>query len=87
MVSVGSAISIFPAPGPRHSYLVLVWSKAEVLDSLSGVLGSSEEKGVATSGGSQGQLIDGQSLTTSGKDAGTGGSSEAESCNTELGNL
>jgi len=66
---------------------VLVWAKAEVLNSLSGVLGSSEEKGVASGWGSQGQLIDGQSLTTGSKDAGTGGGSEAESSNTDLGDL
>jgi len=68
-------------------FLVLVGSEAEMLDSLSGVLGSSEEKGVASSWGSEGQLIDGQSLTTGSKNASTGGGSETESRNTELGNL
>lgn len=62
-------------------------TEAEVLDGLPCVLGTSEEEGVATSWGSEGQLVDGQSLTTGGKNASTGGSSEAESCNAELGDL
>lgn len=58
-----------------------------MLDSLSGVLWSSKEKSVASGWGSEGQLIDGQGLTTGSKDASTGSGSEAESRNTELGNL
>lgn len=62
-------------------------SEAEMLNSLSGVLWSSEEKGVASGWGSEGQLIDGQSFTAGSKDASTGSGSETESRNTELGNL
>lgn len=64
---------------------MLVWAKSEVLDGLSGVLWSSKEKGVASSWGSQGQLIQGQNLSSSSNDAGTSGGSEAEGSNTELG--
>lgn len=67
--------------------LVLVGTEAKVLDGLTGILGTSKKKGVAASWGSEGQLVDSQSLTTGGKDAGTGGSSEAESRNTELRDL
>ena len=63
---------------------MLVGSETEMLDSLSGVLWSSEENGVASSWGSESQLIQGQGPTTGGKNAGTGGSSEAESSNADL---
>lgn len=66
---------------------MLVGSETEMLDSLSGVLWSSEEKSVGSGWGSEGQLIDGQSLTTGSKNAGTGSGSETESRNTELRNL
>jgi len=65
---------------------MLMGSKAEVLDSLSGILGSSEEEGVASSGGSQCQLIQSQSFSTCSKDARTSGCSESEGSNAELGN-
>ncbi|TGO55093.1 hypothetical protein BOTNAR_0252g00120 [Botryotinia narcissicola] len=55
-----------------------------MLDSLSGVLWSSKENGVASSWGSESQLIQGQGLTTGSKNAGTGGSGEAESSNADL---
>jgi len=66
-------------------YLVLVWSHAEVLDGLTSVLWSSEEKRVASRWGSQGQLIQSQGLSSGGKDARTSGSGEAESSHAELG--
>lgn len=87
MASIGGWISIHPINSYTIPYLVLVWSKTEMLESLSGVLWSSKEKSVASGWGSEGQLIDGQSLTTGSKDASTGSGSEAESRNTELGNL
>jgi hypothetical protein len=67
------------------TYLVLVGSEAEVLNSLSGVLGSSEEQGVASSGSSKSQLIQSQNLSSSSEDAGTSRSGEAKSGNAELG--
>jgi len=65
-------------------FLVLVRTETEMLDCLSGVLWSTEEKSVASSWGTLSQLIQSQSLTTSCKDASTGGSGEAESSNAEL---
>ena len=65
---------------------MLVWSETEMLDGLSGVLGSSKEKGVASSWGSQCQLIQSQNLSSCGNDAGTSSGSETESSNTKLGN-
>lgn len=62
-------------------------TEAEVLDGLTGVLGTTEEEGVGTGGGTGSDLVDGQSLAASRKDAGTGGSSEAESRDGELGEL
>jgi len=64
---------------------VLVGTKAKVLDGLSGVLGTSEEKGIASSRSSERQLIQSQSLSTCGKNASTSSCSESESSNAELG--
>jgi len=64
---------------------MLVGSEAEVLNSLSGVLGSSEKECVASSRSSKGQLIQSQSLTSGSNNAGTGSGSESESGYTELG--
>jgi len=64
---------------------VLVGSEAEVLNSLPGVLWSSQEKGVAAGWGPQSQLVQGDSLTTSGLDSCTGGGSEPESSDRKLG--
>jgi len=66
-------------------FLVLVGSKAKVLDGLSGVLWSSQQESVTSSRSTLSQLIQSQGLTTGGNDAGTGGSGEAESGNAELG--
>jgi hypothetical protein len=65
---------------------VLMGTKAEVLYSLSSVLGSSKQEGVASCRGSQGQLIQSQSLSTCSEDARTSGCGETESGHTELGN-
>lgn len=66
--------------------LVGVRTEAEVLDGLTGVLGTAEEDGVGASGGAHGELIDGEALTTGGQDAGTGSCGETEGRNGELGN-
>lgn len=63
---------------------MLVGSETKVLESFSGILWSSQEKNVASSWGTESQLIEGQSLTTGSENAGTGGSGEAESSNAEL---
>lgn len=65
---------------------MLVRSKAKVLNSLSSVLGSSEEERVASGRSSQSQLIQSQSLSTSSEDARTSSCSEAKCGNAELGN-
>lgn len=67
--------------------LVLVGTHAEVLDGLTGVLGAAEEEGVGTGGEAGSDLVDGEDLTAGLLDAGTGGGSEAESRNGELGEL
>jgi hypothetical protein len=67
--------------------LVLVGTEAEVLDGLAGVLGATEEEGVGTSGGADGDLINGEGLAAGLQDAGTGGGGEAESRNGDLGQL
>jgi hypothetical protein len=67
--------------------LVLVGTHAEMLDGLTSVLGTTEEEGVGTGGEAGRDLVDGKDLTASLLDAGTGGGSEAESSNGELGEL
>lgn len=68
-------------------YLVLVGTHAEVLESLTGVLGATEQESVAAGGRTESQLVQGQSLTTGGKDAGTGGGSESKGGDGDLGDL
>src|SRR3954447_9174336 len=68
-----------------HNFPWTRLTKAKVLDGLSGVLGSSEEEGVASGRSTESQLIEGQDFSTSGDDARTGSSSEAEGRNAELG--
>lgn len=63
---------------------MLVGSKAKVLESLSGVLWSSKEKGVASSRSSESQLVEGQDFTAGSDDASASSSSEAESSDAEL---
>jgi len=67
--------------------LVGVGTEAEVLDGLTGVLGSTEEESVGSSGVTSGNLVNGEGLTTGLLNAGTGGSGEAEGCDGELGEL
>lgn len=69
----------------KVTYLVAVGTEAEVLDGLTGVLGATEDEGVATGGGAEGKLVEGDGLTTGGEDAGTGGGGEAEGSNGHLG--
>jgi hypothetical protein len=52
--------------------LVGVGTEAEMLDSLTGVLGSTEEEGVGSSGEAGSDLIDSEALATGLLDAGTG---------------
>lgn len=61
-------------------------AEAEVLDSLAGVLGTTEEKGVGTGGGTESELVEGQALAASLLNASAGGSGEAESGDRELRN-
>jgi hypothetical protein len=56
-----------------------------MLDGLTGVLGSTEEEGVGTGGGTGGDLVDGKDLTTGLHDAGASRGGETESCNRQLG--
>jgi hypothetical protein len=67
--------------------LVGVGTKAEVLDGLTGVLGSSEKEGVGSSREAGSDLVDGESLTTGLLDACASRGSEAESRDGELGKL
>lgn len=64
---------------------MLVGTEAEVLESLSGVLGATQEQGVASGRSTESKLVQGQDLTTGSQDTGAGGSGEAESSNAELG--
>lgn len=66
--------------------LVLVGAEAEVLDSLTSVLGTTKDQGVGASGGTEGELVESDGLTASGENAGAGGGSESESGDGELGN-
>lgn len=67
--------------------LVGVGTEAEVLEGLTGVLGSTEEEGVGSSGETGSDLVDGEALTTGLLDASAGRGGEAESRNGELGDL
>lgn len=62
-------------------------TEAKVLDGLTGVLGSTEENGVGTGRCAHGQLVECEALTTSSGDPGTGGGSESERGNRDLGDL
>jgi len=66
-------------------FLVLVGSETEMLNSLSGILWSSEEKSVASCRSTESQLIESQDLTSSSKNACAGSSCESQSCNAKLG--
>ena len=85
MVSRSIRVSILLCILDARSYLVLVGAKAEVLDCLTCVLGASKKQGVASSGGTESQLIQSQDLSSSSENACTSGCGEAESSNAELG--
>jgi hypothetical protein len=61
-----------------------VGTHAEVLDGLSGILGTTQQNNVAAGGGLHGELIESEALTTSSLDAGTSGGGEAESSDGHL---
>jgi hypothetical protein len=67
--------------------LVGVGTEAEVLDGLTGVLGSTEEEGVGSSGEAGSDLIDGEALAAGLLNARTGRRSEAHRGDGELGEL
>lgn len=62
-------------------------TETKVSDSLTVRSGASDNQSVLTLGGSQSQLVQGDSLTTSLKDGGLGTSSESQSGNSALGEL
>lgn len=64
---------------------MLVRTKAKVLDSLSGVLGSPDEESVGTGGGLEGKLVEGEGLATSSKDPSAGRRRKPQGSNGELG--
>lgn len=66
---------------------MLVGTETEVLDGLAGVLGSTEEDGVGSSRRAEGELVEGEALTTSGQNASAGASSEPQSGDGELGHF
>jgi len=67
--------------------LVGVGTKAKVLEGLTGVLGSTEEEGVGSSGEAGSDLVNGEALTTSLLNACASRGGKAESRNGELGDL
>lgn len=67
--------------------LVLVGAHTEVLDGLTGVLGTAEDDGVGTSRGTKSKLIEGEDFTASLQDASSSSLGETESSNGELGNF
>ena len=64
-----------------------VGTEAEVLDGLTGVLGTTEDQGVAASGGTESKLVQGDGLAAGSGDAGTGGGGESQSGDSDLGEL
>ena len=62
-------------------------TEAEVLDSLTGVLGATEEQSVGTGRGTQSKLVQGEGLTTGVLDTGTGGGGESQGSDGKLGNV
>jgi hypothetical protein len=67
--------------------LVLMGAHTEVLDGLTGVLGTAKNDGVGTSGGTESKLIEGKNLTTSLQDASSSSLGETKSSNGELGDF
>lgn len=64
---------------------MLVGTEAEMLDGLTGVLGSTEKEGVGTGGLLESELIEGDGLAASGDDASAGSGGEAQSGDGHLG--
>lgn len=71
----------------KKTYLVGVGSETEVLDSLTGVLGATEEDDVGTGWCAEGELVECDGLTTGLLNAGTGSCGELERADAELGEL
>jgi hypothetical protein len=67
--------------------LVLMRTHTEMLDGLTGVLGTTEDDGVGTSGCTESKLIEGEDFTTSLQDASSGSLGETESSNGKLGDF
>lgn len=69
------------------SYLVGVRTKTEVLDSLTGVLGTTEEQNVGAGWRAEGELVECEAFTAGLLDASTSSGSEAKGADAELGEL
>lgn len=69
------------------TYLVLVGAHAEVLEGLTSVLGAAEQEGVASGRRTQSQLIQRQALAASSDNTSTGGGSESQGSDRDLGDL
>lgn len=65
--------------------LVLVRTEAEVLESLTAVLRSTEDQSVASGRSTESELVQGDGLTTGGGNSGTGSGSESKSGDGGLG--
>lgn len=66
---------------------MLVGTKAEVLNGLTGVLGPTEEQGVGTGRGAESKLVKSEALATGLLNTGTSSGGEAKSGDAQLGNL
>lgn len=64
---------------------MLVGTESEMLDGLTGVLGTSDQDDIAAGRVSQSQLVQSQSLTTGLLDPGTSSGGESESSDVQLG--
>lgn len=62
-------------------------TEAEVLDSLTAVLGATQEQGVGTSGLLKSELVEGQGAAAGGQDARAGGGGEPQGGDLDLGDL
>ena len=73
------------ALGTNIGLLVLVRTETKVLDGFTSVLGTTDENGVGTSGGTESQLIQGQTFTTCLQDTSLGSLGEVKGSNRKLG--
>jgi hypothetical protein len=69
------------------TYLVGVGAEAEMPDSLTAVLGATEDQGVGTGGSTESQLVQGDGLAAGSDNAGTGGGGESQGSDGRLGEL